>query len=172
LEQLGEDPQREGLQRTPERVAKSWDFLTQGYREDPVAILGSALFEQEGRQMVVVRNIEFYSMCEHHMLPFFGHVHVGYLPNGKIVGLSKIPRMVDAFARRLQVQERLTTQICQCLQEALQPLGVMVAVEASHLCMQMRGVQKMDAKTLTYDYSGVFADDQTKREEFLRLIGK
>jgi GTP cyclohydrolase I len=172
LRLLGEDPQREGLQRTPERVAKAWDFLTHGYGEDPKAILQSAIFDEECRQMVLLKDIDFYSMCEHHMLPFFGQVHVAYIPNGRIVGLSKIPRMVEVFARRLQVQERLTTEIKNCLQEALNPKGVMVMVEASHLCMQMRGVQKMNTRTTTYDYSGIFAEDESRRAEFFKLLGR
>jgi GTP cyclohydrolase I len=172
LKLIGEDPEREGLQRTPERVAKAWDFLTHGYGEDPVAILQSAVFDEECRRMVLIKDIDFYSMCEHHMLPFFGQVHVAYIPDGRIVGLSKVPRMVEAFARRLQVQERLTAEIAACLQEALHPKGVMVMVEASHLCMQMRGVQKMNTRTVTYDYSGVFAEDEHLRDEFFKMLGR
>jgi GTP cyclohydrolase I len=172
LRLLGEDPTREGLQRTPERVAKAWDFLTHGYSEDPAALLQSAIFEEDCRRMVLIRDIDFYSLCEHHMLPFFGRVHVAYIPDGHIVGLSKVPRMVEAYARRLQVQERLTAEIKDCLMEALHPKGVMVMIEASHLCMQMRGVQKMNTRTVTYDYAGVFAEDPRQRDEFFRLLGK
>ena len=149
LRALGENPEREGLQRTPHRVGKSLQFLTKGYKEDPEAILRSALFEEDYRQMVVVKDIEFYSLCEHHMLPFFGKAHVAYIPNGRITGLSKIARVVDVFARRLQVQERLTTEIKECIQRTLDPLGVMVVIEAEHLCMQMRGVQKQHSLTVT-----------------------
>ena len=169
LLQIGEDPTREGLVKTPKRVGEALQFLCKGYNEDPEAILRSALFEEDYRQMVVVKDIDFYSLCEHHMLPFFGKVHVAYIPNGRITGLSKIARVVDVFARRLQVQERLTTQIKECLQQTLDPLGVMVVVEAEHLCMQMRGVQKQHAMTVTSDFTGVFQQAKT-REEFLRLI--
>ena len=169
LEQMGEDPNREGLQRTPERVGKAMQFLTQGYGQDPEAILRSALFEEDYRQMVVVKDIPFYSLCEHHLLPFFGKAHVAYIPNGKITGLSKIPRVVDVFARRLQVQERLTTQIKECIQNTLNPLGVMVVIEAEHLCMSMRGVQKPGAITTTSDFTGAFNRPET-REEFMNLI--
>lgn len=169
LLQIGEDPTREGLVKTPKRVGEALQFLCKGYNEDPKAILRSALFEEDYRQMVVVKDIDFYSLCEHHMLPFFGKVHVAYIPNGRITGLSKIARVVDVFARRLQVQERLTTQIKECLQQTLDPLGVMVVVEAEHLCMQMRGVQKQHAMTVTSDFTGVFQQAKT-REEFLRLI--
>lgn len=169
LQQIGEDPNREGLVKTPHRVGKALQFLTKGYNEDPEAILRSALFEEDYRQMVVVKDIDFYSLCEHHMLPFFGKVHVAYIPNGRITGLSKIARVVDVFARRLQVQERLTTQIKECIQKTLDPLGVMVVIEAEHLCMQMRGVQKQHAMTVTSDFTGVFQQAKT-REEFLRLI--
>jgi GTP cyclohydrolase I len=172
LRLLGEDPEREGLKRTPERVAKAWDFLTHGYGEDPVALLRSAVFDEDCHHTVLIRDIDFYSMCEHHMLPFFGQVHVAYIPDGKIVGLSKVPRAVEALARRLQVQERLTAEILACMQEALHPKGVMVMVEASHLCMQMRGVQKMNTRTVTYDYSGVFAEDEQQRAEFFKLLGR
>ena len=168
---VGEDKEREGLLKTPMRVAKSLQFLTQGYSQDPAEILRSAMFREDYQQMVIVKDIDFYSMCEHHMLPFFGKVHVAYIPNKYIVGLSKIPRVVEVFARRLQVQERLTTQIKECIQETLHPLGVMVVVEASHLCMQMRGVQKMNATTTTSDFTGAFTDIKT-REEFLNLISK
>lgn len=171
LDYVGEDKNREGLLKTPMRVAKSLQFLTQGYSQDPSEILRSAMFREDYQQMVIVKDIDFYSICEHHMLPFFGKVHVAYIPNKYIVGLSKIPRVVEVFARRLQVQERLTTQIKECIQETLHPLGVMVVVEASHLCMQMRGVQKMNATTTTSDFTGAFTDIKT-REEFLNLISK
>ena len=169
LQHLGEDVQREGLQRTPERVGKAMQFLTQGYQQDPEAILRSALFEEDYRQMVVVKDIPFYSLCEHHLLPFFGKAHVAYIPNGKITGLSKVARVVDVFARRLQVQERMTTQIKECIQNTLNPLGVMVVIEAEHLCMQMRGVQKPGAVTTTSDFTGAFNRPET-REEFMNLI--
>lgn len=169
LDILGEDKTREGLLKTPTRVGKAMQFLTKGYMEDPKEILSSAMFDEEYRQMVVVRDIEFYSLCEHHMLPFYGKAHVAYIPNGKITGLSKIARVVDVYARRLQVQERLTTQIKDCIQETLNPLGVMVVIEAEHLCMQMRGVQKPHALTTTSDFTGAFNRPET-REEFLRLI--
>ncbi len=166
---LGEDPEREGLKKTPRRIGKSLQFLTKGYGEDPKAILQSALFEEDYRQMVIVKDIDFYSLCEHHMLPFFGKVHIAYIPNGKITGLSKIARVVDVYARRLQVQERLTTQIKDCIQETLEPLGVMVVIEAEHLCMQMRGVQKQHAMTVTSDFTGAFNQAKT-REEFMKLV--
>ena len=169
LQHLGEDPEREGLQRTPERVGKAMQFLTQGYQQDPEAILRSALFEEDYRQMVVVKDIPFYSLCEHHVLPFFGKAHVAYIPNGKITGLSKVARVVDVFARRLQVQERMTSQIKECIQNTLNPLGVMVVIEAEHLCMQMRGVQKPGAVTTTSDFTGAFNRPET-REEFMNLI--
>lgn len=168
LAQIGEDPKREGLVKTPNRVGETLQFLCKGYNEDPEAILKSALFEEDYRQMVVVKDIDFYSLCEHHILPFFGKVHVAYIPNGRITGLSKIARVVDVYARRLQVQERLTTQIKECIQKTLNPLGVMVVVEAEHLCMQMRGVQKQHAMTVTSDFTGAFEQAKT-REEFLRL---
>ena len=166
---VGEDPAREGLKKTPRRVGKTLQFLTKGYHEDPEAILRSALFEEDYRQMVVVKDIDFYSLCEHHLLPFFGKVHIAYIPNGKVTGLSKIARVVDVFARRLQIQERMTTQIKECIQNTLQPLGVMVVIEAEHLCMQMRGVQKQHAMTVTSDFTGAFNRQET-REEFLKLI--
>jgi len=169
LTQIGEDPQREGLKKTPHRVGEALQFLCKGYNEDAEAILRSALFEEDYRQMVVVKDIDFYSLCEHHMLPFFGKVHVAYIPNGRITGLSKIARVVDVYARRLQVQERLTTQIKDCIQNTLNPLGVMVVIEAEHLCMQMRGVQKQHAMTVTSDFTGAFNRQET-REEFLKLI--
>ena len=169
LRQIGEDPQREGLVKTPHRVGEALQYLCKGYKEDPEAILRSALFEEDYRQMVVVKDIDFYSLCEHHMLPFFGKVHVAYIPNGRITGLSKIAHVVDVYARRLQVQERLTTQIKECIQNTLNPLGVMVVIEAEHLCMQMRGVQKQHAMTVTSDFTGVFNQAKT-REEFMKLI--
>ena len=170
LELLGEDPNREGLQMTPLRMAKSMQFLTQGYDQDPMEILLSAKFKEDYRQMVIVKDIEIYSMCEHHLLPFVGKAHVAYIPNGYITGLSKIARVVDAYARRLQVQERLTTQIKDAIQNALHPLGVAVVIEAKHLCMAMRGVQKQNAVTTTSDFVGAFERNET-RQEFLRLIG-
>ena len=169
LNLIGENPQREGLIKTPLRVARAMKFLTSGYHEDPVAILNSAKFNEDYRQMVIVRDINFYSLCEHHMLPFYGRVHVAYIPNGQITGLSKIPRVVDCFARRLQIQERMTKQIRECIQEALHPLGVMVVVEAQHMCMQMRGVEKQGSLTTTSDFCGAFNQAKT-REEFLQLI--
>ena len=169
LELIGEDPDREGLIKTPEREAKSLRFLTKGYREDPEEILRSAMFREEYRQMVIVKDIDFFSMCEHHMLPFFGKAHVGYIPNKYITGLSKIPRVVDVFARRLQVQERLTTQIKDCIQATLNPLGTIVVIEAQHMCMQMRGVEKQNSLTTTSDFTGAFEEAST-REEFMNLI--
>lgn len=169
LQLLGEDPQRQGLLKTPERVAKSMKFLTQGYTENPEEILRSAMFREDYREMVIVKDIEIYSLCEHHMLPFFGKAHVAYIPNGYIVGLSKICRVVDAYARRLQVQERLTTQIKDCIQNTLNPLGVAVVIEAHHLCMMMRGVQKQNSVTTTSDFTGAFRREET-RAEFMQLI--
>lgn len=166
---LGEDAQREGLVKTPTRVGEAMQFLTQGYMQNAEDILRGALFEEDYRQMVVVKDIPFYSLCEHHMLPFFGKAHVAYIPNGKITGLSKIARVVDVFAHRLQVQERMTTQIKDCIQQTLNPLGVMVVIEAEHLCMQMRGVQKPHAVTTTSDFTGAFNRAET-REEFMNLI--
>ena len=168
---LGEDPKREGLLKTPERVAKAMQFLTQGYNMDPVAIMNSARFKEDYQQIVLVKDIEIYSMCEHHMLPFYGKAHVAYIPNGVITGLSKIPHVVDAFARRLKVQERLTVQIRDCIQETLNPLGVAVVVEAAHMCMQIRGVQKQNSVTTTSAFTGAFLRDLRTREEFMRLIG-
>jgi GTP cyclohydrolase I len=168
---MGEQTYREGLLKTPTRVGEAMQFLTQGYQQDAEAILRSALFEEDYRQMVVVKDIPFYSLCEHHMLPFFGKAHVAYIPNGKITGLSKIARVVDVFAHRLQVQERMTTQIKDCIQQTLNPLGVMVVIEAEHLCMQMRGVQKPHAVTTTSDFTGAFNRAET-REEFMNLIRK
>lgn len=172
LKLLGEDPNREGLLKTPERVAKAMCFLTQGYTQDPKEILLSARFKEEYKQMVIVKDIELYSMCEHHMIPFYGKAHVAYIPNGYITGLSKIARVVEAFARRLQVQERLTVQIRDCIQEALNPLGVAVVIEASHMCMQMRGVQKQNSSTTTSAFTGAFLTQLQTREEFIHLIGK
>ncbi|MBL7818177.1 MAG: GTP cyclohydrolase I FolE [Saprospiraceae bacterium] len=167
---LGEDPDREGLVKTPERVAKALQFLTSGYSQDAAKILRGAMFREEYSEMVIVKDIELYSMCEHHMLPFFGKAHVAYIPNGHIVGLSKIPRVVDVFARRLQVQERLTHQILDAIQDTLQPLGVAVVIEARHMCMMMRGVQKQNSTTTTSAFTGVFKDDEKTRNEFLKLI--
>lgn len=169
LGQLGEDPEREGLVKTPERVAKALQYLTHGYDLNPAEILRGAMFKEDYSQMVVVKDIEVFSMCEHHMLPFFGKAHIAYIPNGHIVGLSKIPRIVDAFARRLQVQERLTNEIRDCIQETLLPAGVAVVIECKHLCMAMRGVQKQNSVTTTSAFTGEFAKDKT-RAEFLRLI--
>ena len=170
LRLLGEDPEREGLIKTPERVAKAWSYLTKGYEQDPIAILQSAMFKEEYKQMVVVKDIELFSVCEHHMLPFVGKAHVAYIPNGTITGLSKVARVVECFARRLQVQERLTVQIRDCIQEALNPIGVAVVIEASHMCMQMRGVEKLGSSTTTSAFTGVFLKDTRTREEFMTLI--
>ncbi len=170
LSQLGENPEREGLVKTPERVAKALQFLTHGYDIKPEEILRSAMFKEDYSQMVVVKDIEIFSMCEHHMLPFFGRAHVAYIPNGHIVGLSKIPRIVDAFARRLQVQERLTNEIRDCIQETLNPAGVAVVIECKHLCMAMRGVQKQNSVTTTSAFTGEFMEDDKTRAEFLKLI--
>ena len=167
---LGEDPSREGLQKTPERVAKAMQFLTKGYEEDGVQIIRSAMFEEEYQQMVLIKDIELYSICEHHMLPFIGKCHVAYIPNGYITGLSKIGRVVETYARRLQVQERLTVQIRDCIQEALHPLGVAVVIEANHTCMQIRGVEKSNAITTTSAFSGAFLNSEKTRNEFLNLI--
>ena len=166
---LGEDAEREGLVKTPQRVACAMQTLTRGYRMDPKAVLNSAKFREDYSQMVIVKNIDFYSLCEHHMLPFFGKVHVAYIPNGYITGLSKIARVVDIFSHRLQVQERMTLQIKECIQETLNPLGVMVVVEAQHMCMQMRGVEKQNSITTTSDFTGAFNQAKT-REEFMNLI--
>ena len=170
IENLGEDPTREGLLKTPERVAKAMQFLTQGYDQNPQEILKSAMFAEKYDEMVIVKDIEVYSLCEHHMLPFFGKCHIAYIPNGHIVGLSKFPRMVDAFSRRLQVQERLTDQIRDCLQETLNPQGVAVCIEAQHLCMQMRGVQKQNSTTTTSAFSGAFMEEDITRQEFMNLV--
>ena len=169
LKEIGEDPDREGLEKTPERVAKALQFLTHGYDLDPAGILRSAMFKEEYQQMVIVKDIEIYSMCEHHMLPFFGKAHVAYIPNGQIVGLSKIPRVVDAFARRLQVQERLTVEIRNCIEETLKPQGVAVVIEAQHMCMIMRGIQKQHSVATTSAFTGAFNADKT-RAEFMRLV--
>ena len=171
LRLLGEDTEREGLQKTPLRVAKAMQILTRGYRQDAHKVLTDALFKEEYNQMVIVKDIDFFSMCEHHMLPFYGKAHVAYIPNGFITGLSKIPRVVDAFARRLQVQERLTVQIRDCIQKTLKPLGVAVVIEAAHMCMQIRGVQKQNSVTTTSAFTGAFLNNRKTREEFLRLIG-
>jgi GTP cyclohydrolase I len=168
---IGEDTDREGLIKTPDRVAKALLYLTKGYHQNPEEILKSALFKENYRQMVIVKDIDLFSLCEHHMLPFFGKAHVAYIPNGYVTGLSKIARVVDVFARRLQVQERLTTQIKECIQNTLNPLGVMVVIEAQHMCMQMRGVEKQNSITTTSDFTGVFKEQKT-REEFIALIKK
>jgi len=169
LDDVGEDPSREGLLKTPIRAAKAMQFLTQGYDLNPAEILRSAMFKEDYSQMVIVKDIEVYSLCEHHLLPFFGKAHVAYIPNGHIVGLSKLPRVIDAFARRLQVQERLTNEIRDCLQDTLNPLGVAVVIECSHLCMQMRGIQKQNSATTTSAFTGEFLKDAT-RKEFISLI--
>ena len=166
---IGEDPDREGLQRTPQRVAKAMTWLTRGYKEDVRSIVGQGVFEEDHENMVMVRDIELYSLCEHHLLPFFGRAHVAYIPNGKIVGLSKIPRIVDMFARRLQVQERLTEEIATAIEDVLEPHGVGVVIEAAHLCMMMRGVEKQSSKTITSALRGTFRSDPRTREEFLSL---
>lgn len=170
LDDVGENPAREGLLKTPVRAAKAMQFLTQGYDLNPAEILRSAMFKEDYSQMVIVKDIEVYSLCEHHLLPFFGKAHIAYIPNGHIVGLSKLPRVVDAFARRLQVQERLTNEIRDCIQETLNPLGVAVVMECAHLCMQMRGVQKQNSATTTSAFTGEFLKDPT-RKEFISLIG-
>ncbi len=169
LNLIGEDPTREGLVKTPHRVAKAMQYITHGYQLDPKSIIQSAIFNENHSEMIIVKDIELYSMCEHHMLPFYGKAHVAYIPNGKITGLSKIARVVDAYARRLQVQERLTTQIRDCIQEALDPLGVAVVIEAKHMCMMMRGVQKQNSVTTTSAFTGEF-EKQATRSEFVKLI--
>ncbi|MBD5180930.1 GTP cyclohydrolase I FolE [bacterium] len=169
LRLIGEDPDREGLVKTPMRAAKAMLDITQGYRTDALEIASKAIFQHDGSQMVIVKDIEFYSMCEHHILPFFGKVSIGYIPDGKMIGLSKLARIVDTFARRLQVQERLTAQVCRLLDEALPNKGVIVSCRAEHLCMKMRGVEKQDSSTVTFDYCGQFADDPGLRLEFMRL---
>lgn len=166
---LGEDKEREGLLKTPERAAKAMKFLTEGYEKDPKQILQSAIFEEDYNEMVIVKDIELYSLCEHHLLPFFGKAHIAYIPNGRIVGLSKLPRVVDVFSRRLQVQERLTEQILDCINNTLEPIGVAVVIEASHMCMMMRGVQKQNSTTTTSGFRGAFKETDT-RNEFLNLI--
>ncbi len=170
LVRLGEDPDREGLQKTPERVAKAMLSMTSGYKIDPMELLNRAIFTEKHESMILVRDIELYSMCEHHMLPFFGRAHIAYIPNGRIVGLSKLARLVDVFARRLQVQERMTDQIAAAMQCTLKPEGVGVIIEAFHLCMMMRGVEKQNSRTVTSAVRGVFRDDARTREEFLRLV--
>lgn len=170
LDKLGEDPEREGLKKTPERVAKAMQFLTHGYDLNPDDIMKEALFNEEYSEMVIVKDIEVYSLCEHHMLPFFGKAHIAYIPNGKICGLSKIPRVVDAYARRLQVQERLTLEIRDCLQRVLDPQGVAVVIEASHMCMQMRGVEKQNSVTTTSAFTGLFLKNDSTRKEFINLV--
>ena len=170
LKELGEEPGRDGLVRTPQRVARAMRFFTQGYEQDPIAILNDALFDVSYDEMVIVKDIDFYSLCEHHLLPFFGRIHIAYVPNGKVVGLSKIPRLVEMFGRRLQVQERLTTQVAETLQRVLDPKGVAVVVEAIHLCMMMRGVQQQNASAVTSAVHGVFERDPKTRQEFMDLI--
>lgn len=170
LKNIGEDPNREGLLKTPERVAKAMQFLTHGYQLNPDNIMNQAIFHEEYSEMVIVKDIEVYSMCEHHMLPFFGKVHVAYIPDGKIVGLSKIPRVVDAYARRLQVQERLTIEIRDCVQRVLNPKGVSVVLECSHMCMQMRGVQKQNSVTTSSAFTGIFLKNDSTRKEFINLV--
>jgi len=171
LEELGEDPEREGLLKTPGRVARALRELTKGYQQDPEAIINGALFTEDYSEMIVMKDVDFYSMCEHHMLPFFGKAHIAYLPKGKIVGISKLARLVDVYARRLQVQERMTTQVAQLLMEKLTPEGVAVVVEAEHLCMRMRGVEKQNSYVVTSAMLGVFRERQETRDEFMNLIG-
>ena len=171
LEIIGENTEREGLLKTPNRVFKAYEYMTSGYLQSPNDVLGEALFESDNNQMVIIKDIEFYSMCEHHLLPIIGRAHVAYIPNHKITGLSKIARVVEVFARRMQVQERMTTQIKECIQKTLEPMGVIVVIEAQHLCMQMRGVQKQNSITTTSDFTGVFQQAKT-REEFLNLINR
>jgi GTP cyclohydrolase I len=170
IEQLGENANREGLLKTPERVAKSMKFLTSGYNINPDDLINQAVFHEEYSEMVLVKNIDIYSLCEHHMLPFFGKAHVAYIPNGKIVGLSKIPRVIDAYSRRLQVQERLTIEIRDCIQRTLEPKGVAVVIECCHMCMQMRGVQKQNAQTTTSAFTGLFLSNDSTRKEFINLV--
>ena len=170
LELLGEDPNREGLMNTPKRVAKAWDFLTKGYNENLDDLINNAIFEGESKDMVIVKNIEFYSLCEHHMIPFYGKAHIGYIPDGKIIGLSKLARITDLFAQRLQVQERLTNQIAQCLQEVLNPRGVAVVLEGKHFCMLSRGVQKQNSIATSSSMLGIFREKESTRNEFLKLI--
>ena len=170
LELLGEDPSREGLLNTPKRVAKAWEFLTKGYNENLDELINNAIFEGESKDMVIVKNIEFYSLCEHHMIPFYGKAHIGYIPNGKIIGLSKLARITDLFSQRLQVQERLTNQIAQCLQEVLNPRGVAVVLEGKHFCMLSRGVQKQNSIATSSSMLGIFREKESTRNEFLKLI--
>ena len=170
LELLGEDPNREGLVNTPKRVAKAWDFLTKGYNENLDDLINNAIFEGESKDMVIVKNIEFYSLCEHHMIPFYGKAHIGYIPNGKIIGLSKLARITDLFAQRLQVQERLTNQIAKCLQDVLNPKGVAVVLEGKHFCMLSRGVQKQNSIATSSSMLGIFREKESTRNEFLKLI--
>lgn len=170
LELLGEDPKREGLINTPKRVAKAWDFLTKGYNENLDDLINNAIFEGESKDMVIVKNIEFYSLCEHHMIPFYGKAHIGYIPNGKIIGLSKLARITDLFAQRLQVQERLTNQIAKCLQDVLNPKGVAVVLEGKHFCMLSRGVQKQNSIATSSSMLGIFREKESTRNEFLKLI--
>ena len=170
LELLGEDPSREGLINTPKRVAKAWDFLTKGYNENLDDLINNAIFEGESKDMVIVKNIEFYSLCEHHMIPFYGKAHIGYIPNGKIIGLSKLARITDLFAQRLQVQERLTNQIAKCLQDVLNPKGVAVVLEGKHFCMLSRGVQKQNSIATSSSMLGIFREKESTRNEFLKLI--
>ena len=170
LELLGEDPSREGLLNTPKRVAKAWDFLTKGYSENLDELINNAIFEGESKDMVIVKNIEFYSLCEHHMIPFYGKTHIGYIPNGKIIGLSKLARITDLFSQRLQVQERLTNQIAQCLQDVLNPRGVAVVLEGKHFCMLSRGVQKQNSIATSSSMLGIFREKESTRNEFLKLI--
>jgi len=172
LKALGENPNREGLKKTPERVAKAMQFLTQGYEINPDSLIEQAIFNEIYEEMVIVKDIEVYSMCEHHLLPFFGKAHVAYIPEGKIVGLSKIPRVVDAYSRRLQVQERLTIEIRDCIQRTLHPKGVAVVLECAHMCMQMRGVQKQNALTTTSAFTGIFLNNEPTRKEFINLVAK
>ena len=172
LTQIGEDPNREGLKKTPDRFKKAWEFFSKGYKEDLNIIINNAVFTEGNKDMVIVRDVEFYSMCEHHILPFFGRAHVGYIPNGKVIGLSKIPRIIDMFSRRLQVQERLTNQVAEAIQEVLDPLGVAVVLEGAHMCMQMRGVEKQNSFASTSSMLGLFRKSAQTRAEFLSIIRK
>jgi GTP cyclohydrolase I len=172
LTQIGEDPNREGLKKTPDRFKKAWEFFSKGYKEDLNVIINNAVFTEGNKDMVIVRDIEFYSMCEHHILPFFGRAHVGYIPNGKVIGLSKIPRIIDMFSRRLQVQERLTNQVAEAIQKVLDPLGVAVVMEGTHMCMQMRGVEKQNSFASTSSMLGLFRKSAQTRAEFLSIIRK